>query len=343
MKRGRWVGGVLVALTLFTLDREARAADCDPASGISTCFDANNLWPSAGPTRFAGIAAAAPARERALAFALLLSYLDRPVQLSAPSPDPEGREVAVVRDAVDLSMAWAYGLGRGVELDVASAIVLHQRGAGAEGVTSQSGPPLGSVAVRDPRLGVGYALPWPALDPHAALKARLELALPLGDERLYAGAGAFTLAPSVVTSFRHGALHGAGEVGARLRRSVPFATARVGSQLLTALGGGVDVLGEALSFELEAYLLPTLVSQPGRDNAASRVKDGLLVPSEWLASIRSVPTSDRGFSLALGGGTGLPLSSETRLTSAGESSESFAGVTTPRFRLFFAVRYEPTP
>ncbi|MBE7481327.1 MAG: hypothetical protein HS104_15270 [Polyangiaceae bacterium] len=330
----------LALLALLGFARPASATECDPPSGISTCFDANTLWHHAGPSRFASVAPAEPVPERRLAFAGLLTYLDRPVLLNAPSPDPEGRDIRVVGSVVDLSLAYAYALPGGLELTLATPVVLHQSGAGAEGITSQSAPPLGAVAVRDPRVGVAHALPL-GLGPSFALKPRLELTLPLGDDDRYAGSGAFGLAPSVATAFRAGALHGAGEVGVRLRRAVTFATARVGSALATSVGFGADLWDERLSLELEAFILPSLVSQPGRQTASSRVRDGVLVPAEWLASLRSVPTSDPALALSLGGGTGLPLSSETRATDGGATTEHFTGVTTPRFRLFFGVRYSP--
>lgn len=325
-------------LSVLAASPRARATDCEPASGVSTCFDANNLWLSAGPSRFSSIAAAEPLPRHTLAFAAFGSYLDRPVLLSAPSPDPEGREIAVVRRTVDLSLAHAYGVTSSLEVSLASAMVLYQAGSGAEGITSQSAPPLASAAVRDPRVGVGYAIPFPV--PGAHLKSRLELGLPLGDAHLYAGAGAFTLAPSLALGLRRGPFHAASEVGVRLRRAVPFASARIGSQLSTAVGAGVDVLGELLSVEAEAFMLPSLVSQPGRDSATSRVRDGVLVPAEWLASLRSVPTADPGLALSLGGGTGIPLSSELEESPDGETTRRFAGVTTPRFRLFFGARYQ---
>jgi hypothetical protein len=47
--------------------------------------------------------------------------------------------------------------------------------------------------------------------------------------------------------------------------------------------------------------------------------------------------------LGLGGGSAIPLSSETRTDPTGsESSERFAGVTTPRFRFLLSVRYVPS-
>ena len=332
----------LVAASLAVLPAAAaRAAEGDPPSGVSTCFDADSLWHSAGASRFAGLSSPAVPNPGSLAFAALLSYVDRPVLLSAPSPDPEGRDVNVVRDRVDLSLAYSYGLGAGLELSVATPVVLHQTGSGAEGITSQRAPPLTSVAVRDPRIGGAIRLLRTEGEHGWDAKLKLELGLPLGDDQLYAGAGAFTFAPGFASGLRWGPLHGAVELGARLRRAVPFATAKIGSQAFAGVGVGVDVIGERLSLELEASALPSLVSQPGRTRSASRVSGGRLVPAEWLASLRSAPVADAGVSFSLGGGTGLPLSSETRETASASSTERFAGVTTPRFRLFFGLRYQP--
>ncbi len=329
--------GLLASWAALLVTGRGGAAECTPDSGVSTCLDADNLWWSAGGARFTSIAAATTPRRGSLAFAALVGYLDRPVLLSAPSPDPEGRDVNVVRGAVGLTLAYAWGLSDDLELSLATPLVLHQTGAGAEGITSQSAPPLTAVAVRDPRLGLG--VPW--RQGAFAAKARAELALPLGDARQYAGSGGLTLAPGVSGSWQAGPVHAALELGVRLRRAVPFATARVGSQGFAALGVGADLWQELLSVELEAFALPSLVSQPGRQDAASRVTDGVLVPAEWLASLRTVPSRDANVALSLGGGTGLPLSTEIRETASGASHERFAGVTTPRFRLFFGVRYQP--
>jgi OOP family OmpA-OmpF porin len=327
---------VLSGAALLTAGHAA-AADCSPASGVSTCFDADTLWWTAGEARFASVASAAAPRRGAIAFAALVGYLDRPVLLSVPSPDPEGRDVNVVRGGVGLSLAYAYGLSDQLELTLATPLVLHQTGAGAEGITSQSAPPLKAVAVRDPRVGVG--VPW--RQGAFAVKARAELALPLGDDDAYAGSGGFTLAPTLAGGWQAGPLHAGVELGARLRRAVPFATARIGSQAYAAVGLGADLWQEWLSLELEAFALPSLVSQPGRRDAASQVHGGVLIPAEWLVSVRSAPVRDAPLALSLGGGTGLPLSTETRETAGGASAERFAGVTTPRFRLFFGVRYQP--
>lgn len=328
------------ALVASTAARDLRATDCDPDSGISTCIDSENLWQTAGPTRFVSIAPAGLPPPGRLAVVTGASFASRPVQLNAPSPDASGRDVRVVDYALNLSLGFAFAVSEDFELTLATPMALYQAGAGAEGVTSQSAPPLGSTAVRDPRIGVGFALPVPGRRVGLDAKARLELAVPFGDEDLYAGDRGFVLSPSLALGLGRGRLRMGAELGARLRRSAPFATARVGPQLLSAVGASFDLLDEErLSLVAEAFVLPTLVDQPGRDSGTRHVSDGVLVPAEWLASVRSAPFEDRGLSLQLGGGTALPLSSETVTTETGSETEHFAGVTSPRFRLVFAVRY----
>jgi hypothetical protein len=344
--RARWLAAVAALASLALHSRPAAATDCTPSSGISSCFDPDNLWPSAGATRFLSIAPAEATPPSELAFVSALTFISRPVQLNVPSPDPEGRDVRVVSDALNLTLAFAYGATKELELGLALPTTLHQSGAGAEGITSQSSQPLSRSAVHDPRLGVGLALPVPraaVLAAGLAAKARFELGVPLGDEELYAGDSGFFAAPSLAISFRRSTVYGGAELGARIRKSVPFATARIGSELTSSVGLGVDILNrELLSFGVEAYVLPVLVAQPGRDTPGDRVHDGLLVPAEWLASLRSAPFSDKRFSLQLGGGTGIALSSEIHDGPDGSSTTHFAGVTTPRWRGIFSVRYTPS-
>ncbi|MCC6903738.1 MAG: hypothetical protein IT377_32520 [Polyangiaceae bacterium] len=82
--------GLLASWAALLVTGRGGAAECTPDSGVSTCLDADNLWWSAGGARFTSIAAATTPRRGSLAFAALVGYLDRPVLLSAPSPDPEG-------------------------------------------------------------------------------------------------------------------------------------------------------------------------------------------------------------------------------------------------------------
>jgi hypothetical protein len=324
--------GAALALCLWA--PRALADSCDPASGISTCFDPDNVWLSAGPGRFFAIAPAEAMPDSTLGFAVAMTWVDRPVLLNAPSPDPEGRDIPVVRDAQNLDLAWAYGLGSSLELSLATPITLHQSGSGAEGVTSQSAPPLTRTAVRDARLGVAVGLPVRSAGLSA--KARFDLGVPVGDSDAYASAGGPVAAPSLSLASKKGRFFAGAEVGVRLRRSVPFASARIGSSLLTSVGFGADLLDDRwLCLGVESYLLQSLVSQPETGSA----KDRLLAPAEWIAWLGSSLGAGPGFQLSAGGGTGIPLSSEVK----DGQTDHFAGVTAPRFRLFLAARYTPTP
>jgi len=190
--------------------------------------------------------------------------------------------------------------------------------------------------VHDARIGVAVSLPVPASAARSAglsAKARLELSLPTGDEDAYASAGGPVAAPSLALSMHTGRVFAAAEVGARIRSSVRFASAKLGTASLTSVGFGADVLPQRLlAVGVESYLLDTLVAQPEDEHARDRV----LVAAEWLGWVGS-SLGDPALWLSLGAGTGIPLSSETR---AGEV-DRFAGVTTPRFRLMAALRYVP--
>jgi hypothetical protein len=109
----------------------------------------------------------------------------------------------------------------------------------------------------------------------------------------------------------------------------------VGSQLLFALGAGADVLaGGKLGFFVDMQMLPTLTAQHDLSTdstTGNRVASGdrrPLIPSEWEASVRSADVFARGFTFAFGAGTSLSLSGES-------------GVTAPRYRMTFSIRYAP--
>lgn len=336
---------LLLAAAVAAITPSASAAECTPPNGLSTCIDSNSLWMAPEGGRFVSIPAARTLPARRFTFALGASYLSHPIVLQAPSPDPEGREILVVDDAVDATLLFGYGASDKLEVGAALPMVLYQTGAGVEGLTSQSAPPIARSAARDPRLSASYSLSDRRLGDSAGvgIKARLELSLPFGDQHFFAGERSFVVAPSLVSSLHFGRFYAAGSLGLRLRPSAELAGARVGSQLSSELGAGVDILPrQMLSFGAEAWLLPTLVSQDHDLPDGTHVQGGVLVPAEWLASLRSSPLPSGELTLQLGGGTAIPLSSEKRVAPDGTSStDHFAGVTAPRFRLVLVVRYVP--
>lgn len=327
---------------LITLaSRSAAATECRPRSGLSSCIDADELWFRAGPSRFFGIPSATRLGASRQSFGFGLSYLSRPVVLHASSPDPEGRDIFVVNDALNATWLFAYGVTERLELDVALPFTLHQSGAGVEGVTSQSAPPLARTAVRDPRVGAGFSVFHRAFSARASADAKLlfDLSLPLGDSGSFAGRSSFVESPALVAELRAGRFSAAGELGLRLRPARPIAGQRIGSELVSALGVEVDILPQRwLSVGVEGWLFPSLLSQDRRLRNGTLVQDATLVSGEWLASVRSSPLPE--LALQLGGGTGIPLSSDRESLPSGTSrSESFSAVPTPQFRLALSVRY----
>jgi hypothetical protein len=125
------------------------------------------------------------------------------------------------------------------------------------------------------------------------------------------------------------------ELGARLRGTSDLFGTRVGSQLAFSLGMGGEILNEnRLAVLIEAIVLPTLVTQHEL-SAAGQNQDHTvignrhaLMPTEWLASLRtaSLMSGDMAINLGAGGSLGL----------TGES-----GATSPSFRLTLGLRYAP--
>ena len=107
--------------------------------------------------------------------------------------------------------------------------------------------------MRDMRFGFAYALvPHPRVGRRAAaastfgLVGRLEVSAPTGDSDQFAGerSGRLRPQPRGATGASGGFFAGA-ELGARIRPTTEVLGARVGTQLVTALGAGYDILREA--------------------------------------------------------------------------------------------------
>ena len=281
-----------------------------------------------------------PARTYSLGLALV--YLSQPVTLKAFAPDPDGRKVLVVDDVVGASVAAAYSPTRHLELGAVLPMNLYRTGAGLTGVTSQNGPTLSGATLRDIRIGAGHDL---VLQPSSGDRvrvtamARFELALPTGDEDAFAGNRTVVAAPSLSFGVEIGRVAVAIQKGARFRNGVEFGGARIATELLSSLGATVDLVPQGLlSLSAEAWFLPNLLSTE-RTTPNGTATSTVLVPAEWLATAW---TRLSEVMLGLGGGTALPLSREVRVTSTGaESTEGFAGATSPRFRFFVSARYVP--
>lgn len=285
-------------------------------TATSPCVDAEPLWlpPSPGPLPFVSDTAPTPTK----AWTLGLSALFRlhPAVLTVPAPSRAGRDVNVIRHATDASLGGSVGIGDRLELTWVLPAGLYQRGAGIKGVTHQSAAAIATTALHDPRVGFGYALPWPSSVLSA--KLRFEAKLPLGNEQALSGEPSAVASPSVALAARSRGFFAGAELGARLRRPSSLFGVRVGGQLLVAGGAGYELLQRRLSLSLQAYLLPSLI-----DTGPRRY-----LPAEWLASVRWAPGA---LSFGVAGGGGLPVSGD-----AGGSSLAF-GV--PSFRALMFAHY----
>jgi OOP family OmpA-OmpF porin len=332
----------LAGLAVALLAPRAALADCSPATGISPCIDSEALWLPATRARFLSMPSAERLGQGGFAAGFGVGYMSRPIVLRAPSPDPEGRDVDVVDDVVDATLLYAYGITHEIELTAALPFVAYQTGAGAAGATSQAAGPIAPNVLRDPRIGVGFALLWRGnAERGYGAKTRIELGIPLGDEDVLAGDSSVVVAPSAVLEVRHDRFSAASELGLRLRRTVELADVRWGPQATVTLGAGFDIFRrERLSVAVEASVAPVLISQKQRLSRTGTVADAVIVPAEWLASVRSQLVANVPFTLQLGGGTGIPLSVAQRTAADGsEQTETFTSPTTPTWRAVLVARY----
>lgn len=278
----------------------------------------------------------------AYSLGLALVYLSQPVTVKALAPDPNGRGVHVVDDVIGASLTASYSPIRHLELGAVVPMNLDRTGTGLTGVTSQNGPSLSGASLRDIRIGAGHDLvlrPAPADRVRFTAMARLELALPTGNEDAFAGNRSLVVAPSFSFGVRINRVLLAAHEGVRFRNGVEFGGARIATELVSTLGASVDVVPQGrFSLSTEFWFLPNFLSTK-RTEPDGTVKTNWLVPAEWLATAW---TRVSDVLLGIGGGGALPLSSETRTETTGaESKEVFAGVTTPRYRFFLSARYAP--
>jgi hypothetical protein len=307
----------------------ARAGDC--SSPDSPCVNDDVLWAHAGPSRFVAIASTDTVATGQIGFGLVATYLSRPVVLHVPSPGGPGTDQYAVNDQANGTFLWSYGLSSQFELDLAVPVTFGQGGTGLAPITGGSG--LKDTAVRDMRFGFAYALfprgqTW-------GLTPRLEVSAPTGDSDQFAGERSGVFVPSVSAQWQPGRFFVGAEVGARLRPTTELLGARIGSQLVTALGAGYDIMArrDLLSVALEAWALPTFVEQDdvqrpdGVDVLTPNGKH--ITPAEWQLSLRTAPLSSGDLTIQAGGGTAIPIGDSPILTE-------------PRFRFTLGVRWAPT-
>ena len=313
----------------------AGATDC--SGFFSSCVNDDVLWPHAGPSRFVAVGSTETVAAGQVSFGLVTSYLNRPVILATRLGGAETDQYAI-SDQVNGTFLWAYGVTSRLELDLAVPLTFGQGGTGLAPITGGYG--LKDTAVRDMRFGFAYALlPHARVSDEAqpaawGLVARLEVSAPTGDSDQFAGDRTGLFVPSVAGDWRSGRLFAGVEVGARLRPTTEVLGARVGTQLVTVIGAGYDLLPkrELLTATLEAWALPTFAEQHEITNPAGvyvSTPDGQhIVPAEWQLAVRTAPLRGGDFSVQAGGGGGIPLTGDT-------------GITTPRFRFTLGVRWAP--
>jgi hypothetical protein len=315
---------------------EARA-ECRPPNGLSPCVDANSLWLATGEARWFTLAAPGPALAPGrVALAVAVQVLTSPLRWVVPSPDLEGREIRAIDRVVEQDLVLAVGLGKNLELGLSLGVILHQSGAGPEGLTAQRSSALTPSAERDPRLSLSYTL---ALGRGLWLEPRLALGVPLGDATAYASSGAFSVAPALPLAFHHERFAAAAELGLRLRPAVELGTIRWGSQAQFGLGVSMDALQNRwLAFAIEGFALAPLIDSDTERARAVGVASRVVVV-EWLLSARSFPVHEAPWSVALGAGGGLAASTQT----VRGAEEHFVAPTSPGLRALAEIRYAPTP
>jgi hypothetical protein len=309
----------------------ARAADCSPPNHLSTCIQADAFWPHPGAGRFAFVGSADTVAPGAVTLGFAATYLARPIVLDVPTADPSGAEVEAVGSMWDVALLGAVGISSALELDIALPLTLHRSGFGVSPLADQRLRPLSGAALGDIRLGGTLRLLRSGEEPSYGLAARLDAVLPSGDDGAFSGEPSLAVVPAFSGEIRGGRWFAGAELGARLRPVSDLAGTRVGPELLIAVGAGAVLIpDDVLSVELEAQALPALSGQrelafvPGEGQREAMGSNPLLMPAEWLASLRAGLTPE--WAASLGAGGGLPL------FGAGD-------LTAPSFRLVLRATY----
>jgi hypothetical protein len=328
--------GLATAAALLVA-RPAAAKNC---SGLySPCIDDDTLWPHAGPARFVAVGSTDTVPTGQVGFGLVTTYLHAPIVLKTSLGPSSGRaDQDVIKDQVNGTFLWSYGVTRRLQLDIAVPLTFGQGGGGLAAVTGGDG--LKDTAVRDMRFGFAYALvphprvPDDAMPTSFGLVGRLEVSAPSGDADQFAGERSGVFVPSLSADWRSGRFFAGAELGARLRPTTELAGARIGTQLVTALGAGYDLLKrrELLTVTAEAWALPTFAEQHdleyGQYATVSAPNGKSITPAEWQLAVRTAPVHDGDISIQAGGGGGIPIGGDA--------------ITVPKYRFTLGIRWAPT-
>ena len=332
LRRGtRAALGTLLATTVtLSAATPAAAAECTETSGLTGCVDADNLWMSAGATRFFSVGPGVTTPAKGFSFGLGLSYLSRPVGLRVASADDEGTTVWVIDNAIHATFLWTFGVTDRLQLTAAAPFTLFQDGAGLYSVLGSTAE-LPRGGVRDVRFGFDYALlPRPRTGPDEGLSVvgRFQFALPTGFKDGLAGSRTVTWLPSVLAEYKLWRFTLAAEAGVRVRGASSLAGSVIGTQVQASAGASFEIVPRYLSLGAEAFALVGVDDQPAPSRLRGELTSGpLLAPAEWMASVSSAPFLGGEIIATLGGGGAIPLSEAT--------------VTNPAFRVSFSLRYAP--
>ena len=330
--------GFSTLILLLVCGGEAYGKECTNPL-VNTCINSDTFWPNPGPMRFATVGGVETVAQGQVGFGLVATYLSRPVVLRVASPGPGGSDQYVVDNQLTGNFLFAYGVTDRLQLDFALPVTFIQSGAGSSPITA--GADLRDTAVRDLRFGFAYALmPRERISPDAAaakdgsfgLATRLTVSAPTGDSGDFAGERSAVFAPALAADYRYRILFAGLDVGARVRPVTEFAGARIGSQLTTGLGAGVDIIDrERLSIMAEARTYVNFAEQHDTAQSAfgitSTPNGKSITPAEWMLTARSAPLLSGDIAFFLGGGGPIPIGD--------------AAITVPRFRFLFGAVYSP--
>lgn len=319
--RFKALSAVVVLSPALLATHAVHAAECDPASTLSTCVDVDELWFRPGNSPFlTGGGPTTP--EGNASFSIATSYARRPLVLLSLGPDVEPRESYVIDNLLTSTFAFALGVTDSFEVTAALPVTFYQDGAGYSAFTGADTELTRSV-LRDPRLGFVWAPVQRERTRDASgfgLALRFDLGIPLGEETEFAGVRGATFVPSVSASYRLPPFEAKVDVEGRIRREEQISNVFYGSQLGVTAGVSVEAYAPiGLAFSAEAFALPVLGEQGEQA--------GAFVPGEWLASARIAPALAGDFFFQAGAGTGIPFTD--------------SAATAPELRAVFSLGYAP--
>ncbi|HMA93275.1 MAG TPA: hypothetical protein VKP30_11355 [Polyangiaceae bacterium] len=262
---------------------------------------------------------------------MVLRHANSASELTISSSDPEGRVVPIVRHTNRLELRLATGMGRGIDIGLTQPVALGQSGSGPDAILTQTPKPLESGGFGDPRLT--FRIKLPEVLSELAWTTRLEMTLPLGNERAYIGERAFTGAILVNGYVALSRFSLVADMGVRIAPVTRFGDVNLGSHGIVGLG--VDYRPftlDVLHIAIEGMFRPMLVGAPTLPEAIA--KPSWVVPAEWIVSASSRPW-DFDLWFSLGAGTALPLSH--RDGSSSRVASWFIAPTTSRWQALASV------